>query len=85
MRLAVRPEQIRISRPEDSDSPQLSGVVEAVIFVGSFRTFLVRLAGGELLHVQASTDHGMAHPKEGDRVGLIVPSQAVRVFPVRRQ
>lgn len=85
IRLAVRPEQIRISRPEDSDSPPLSGVVEAVIFVGSFRTFLVRLAGGELVHVQARADHGIAHPQEGDRVGLTVPSQAVQVFPVLRQ
>ncbi|TGP50671.1 ABC transporter ATP-binding protein [bacterium M00.F.Ca.ET.230.01.1.1] len=84
MRLAVRPEQIRILRPEDSDSPPLNGVVEAVIFVGSFRTFLVRLAGGELIHVQASTDHGRVHPQEGDRVGLAVPRQAVQIFPERR-
>ncbi|WP_210236506.1 TOBE domain-containing protein, partial [Mesorhizobium sp. M3A.F.Ca.ET.201.01.1.1] len=84
MRVAVRPEQIRIFRPEDSDSPPLNGVIEAVIFVGSFRTFLVRLAGGELVHVQASTDHGIAHPQEGDRVGLTIPSQAVQFFPERR-
>ncbi|TPI27652.1 ABC transporter ATP-binding protein [Mesorhizobium sp. B3-2-1] len=85
MRLAVRPEQIRILRPGDSDRPPLNGVVEAVIFVGSFRTFLVRLAGGELIHVQAGTDHGMAYPQEGERVGLTIPSQAVQVFPDRRQ
>jgi len=85
MRLAVRPEQIRMFRPEESDSPSLDGVVEAVIFVGSFRTFLVRLAGGELVHVQAHTDHDVSHPQQGDRVGLAIPSQAVHVFPERRQ
>ncbi len=88
MRLAVRPEQIRMFRPgesEESDSPALDGVVEAVIFVGSFRTFLVRLAGGDLVHVQAHTDLDTPHPQEGDRVGLTIPSQAVHVFPERKQ
>jgi len=84
MRLAVRPEQIRMSPPEDGITPPLNGVVEAVIFVGSFRTFLVRLAGGELVHVQANTDHDIWQPQEGDRVGLTIPSQAVHVFPEGR-
>ncbi|MEI9406383.1 ABC transporter ATP-binding protein [Mesorhizobium argentiipisi] len=85
MRLAVRPEAIRMVPPGDSDNRPLNGVVEAVIFVGSFRTYLVRLTGGELLHVQASTDHGMSPPREGDRVGLNIPSQAVQIFRKRRQ
>ncbi|TGT71842.1 MULTISPECIES: ABC transporter ATP-binding protein [unclassified Mesorhizobium] len=85
MRLGVRPEAIRMVCPGDSDNRPLNGVVEAVIFVGSFRTFLVRLTGGELVHVQASTDHDMAPPSEGDRVGLTIPGQAVQIFRERRQ
>ena len=85
MRLGVRPEAIRMACPGDSDDRTLNGVVEAVIFVGSFRTFLVRLTGGELVHVQASTDHDMTQPSEGDRVGLTIPGQAVQIFRERRQ
>ncbi|UCI34917.1 ABC transporter ATP-binding protein [Mesorhizobium sp. B4-1-4] len=84
LRLAVRPEQIRMLRPGETDGPTLEGVVEAVIFVGSFRTFLVRLAGGELLHVQVHMDRDISHPLEGDRVSLAIPSQAVHFFPEAR-
>lgn len=84
LRLAVRPEQIRMLRPGEADGPALEGVVEAVIFVGSFRTFLVRLAGGELVHVQVHVDHDVSRPSEGDRVSLALPSQAVHVFPAVR-
>lgn len=84
MRLAVRPEQIRMLSVEEKVSPALEGIVEAVIFVGSFRTFLVRLAGGELVHVQVHIDHEVSYPREGDRVSLAIPSQAVHVFPAAR-
>ncbi|MBZ9761746.1 ABC transporter ATP-binding protein [Mesorhizobium sp. CA8] len=80
VRLAVRPEQIRLLRPGEADGPALEGVVETVIFVGSFRTFLVRLPGGELVHVQVHADHNASHPGEGDRVSLAIPGHAVRVF-----
>ena len=69
---------------EDDSRPPLNGIVEAVIFVGSFRTSLVRLAGGELVHVQANADHDVWYPQQGDRVGLTIPSQAVHIFPEGR-
>lgn len=84
LRLAVRPEQIRMQSLGETDGPALDGVVEAVIFVGSFRTFLVRLNGGELVHVQVHMDRDAWHPGEGDRVMLAVPSQAVHLFPAVR-
>ncbi|MBZ9994060.1 ABC transporter ATP-binding protein [Mesorhizobium sp. BH1-1-4] len=84
MRLAVRPEQIRMLRAADEDRPALDGVVEAVIFVGSFRTFLVRLAGGDIVHVQTHMGHDISQPGKGDRVSLAIPGKAVHIFPQAR-
>ncbi|WP_425483121.1 ABC transporter ATP-binding protein [Chelativorans alearense] len=78
VRLAVRPERIELTPHKNQ---KLSGIVESVIFVGSSRTFLVRLAGGELLHVQSQTTRESYSPSQGERVGLSIPSDCVHVFP----
>lgn len=78
VRLAVRPERIELVEYNDQN---VNGVVEAVIFVGSSRTVLVRLSGGELLHVQCQADRAGYFPREGDRVGISIPRDCVRVFP----
>nr|WP_274709374.1 ABC transporter ATP-binding protein [Nitratireductor luteus] len=78
VRLAVRPERIELV---PYGSQNLNGLVEAVIFVGSSHTFLVRLAGGELLHVQCQASRAGNSLCEGDRVGISIPSNSVLVFP----
>ncbi|MCT7378261.1 ABC transporter ATP-binding protein [Chelativorans salis] len=78
VRLAVRPERMKLDRHDDR---KISGVIEAVIFAGASHTFLIRLAGGEIIHVQTQATHGGSLPQEGDRIGFVIPDDAVHVFP----
>ncbi|WJH38532.1 ABC transporter ATP-binding protein (plasmid) [Aliirhizobium terrae] len=78
IRIAVRPELIKLVPPAPS-SP-LGGVVENVIFVGSFRTFLVRLSAGELVHIQSPAGIDAWQPVEGDAVALSIPHGAFHLF-----
>jgi mannopine transport system ATP-binding protein len=82
VRLAIRPEQIRIVGRGDGGDGALAGVVEAAIFVGAFRTFLLRLKSGDLIQVQTPADG--AHVREGDAVDLVLKNHAVHVFPPMR-
>ena len=81
VRLAIRPEQIRIFSRGAGGDEALAGVVEAAIFVGAFRTFLLRLQSGDLIQVQTPAADDSAHVREGDAVDLVVKNDAVHVFP----
>src|SRR4029077_19665322 len=55
VRVAVRPERLRLTRRSEEPGI-LSGVVETTVFVGSFHAFLVRLHDDALIHVHVPAD-----------------------------
>jgi spermidine/putrescine ABC transporter ATP-binding subunit len=57
IRLAVRPEQVRIAPSgADDGGAAVLGVIETSIFVGAHTTLIVRLGSGELIHSQITDE-----------------------------
>lgn len=83
LRLAIRPERLRIAPRGQGGLMAIPSLVEAAIFVGSFHVFLVRIPGMETpLHVQRPAD-GEGHIfQAGEQVDLIADSDAIHLFPV---
>jgi mannopine transport system ATP-binding protein len=78
VRVALRPEALRYGVPDRSDETALSGIVETTIFAGASHVALVRLGGGELMHVQGSSDVPQA--QTGRTVRLTCAPAAVHLF-----
>ncbi len=80
--LAIRPESVRLSAPEDvpaADQVSLPATVEAVAFVGSQVHTHLRLDGADALFVvTSSTRHGV--PAAGQRMRLTWPIDEGRVL-----
>ncbi len=83
IRLAVRPERLRLEARGAGGDGAIPGRIETAIFVGSFRIFLVSVAGrpNDILQVQAPASEAIARFEEGDNVDLIADSDAIRLFP----
>jgi mannopine transport system ATP-binding protein len=78
VRVAVRPEALRCDAPEKPDGAALAGIVETTIFAGASHIALVRLGGGELVHIQGSS--GAPQPQTGQQVRLTCVPAAVHLF-----
>ena len=83
VRLAVRPERLRLAARGAGGDGAIPGTVEEAIFVGSFRVFLVGLDGraGEPVHVQSPADTAQAAFAKGDPIDLVLDGAAVHLFP----
>jgi mannopine transport system ATP-binding protein len=79
VRIAVRPERLRIAPARRGDGHALAGEIENVIFAGSYRVFLVRVADS-LVHVQLPAGEGLQF-NERDAVELTCDIDAVHLFP----
>lgn len=84
VRVALRPERLKLVRPEDVMDNAIPGHVEASIFVGAFRTVLVRIAtrGNPLLQVHIAATEQVPFAKTGDAVALIADADAAQIFPL---
>ena len=82
VRVALRPERLKLVRPEDGESA-IPGHVEASIFVGAFRTVLVRIAtrGNPLVQVHVAATEPVPFAQTGDAVALIADADAAQIFP----
>jgi mannopine transport system ATP-binding protein len=78
VRVAIRPEALRCDAPGQSHETALAGVVETTIFAGASHVALVRLGGGELVHVQGP--NGVPQAQAGQRVRLTCAPEAVHLF-----
>lgn len=82
VRVAVRPEHLRLVRAGDGGPDALRGRIETAVFVGSFHVFLVSLDGraGPLLQVQIPAGAGGLLFDIGDVVDLVAERDALRLF-----
>ncbi|NEU94746.1 ABC transporter ATP-binding protein [Bradyrhizobium uaiense] len=71
----IRPETIRVA---DAGAGQLSGTVDSVSFIGDRQRIVVSGASGKPLNVDAPNT---IQAKVGDRVGLSIAADAVRLLP----
>jgi len=83
VRLAIRPERVRLSKRAQGGPTALPGIVDAAIFVGSTYIYLVRLVDRPeaTLQVQMAAD-SFASFHRGDEVDAILDDAAVHVFPL---
>ncbi|MFC5327251.1 ABC transporter ATP-binding protein [Bradyrhizobium oligotrophicum] len=83
VRMAIRPEQWRISKQGQGGEYVLDGVIQNAIFVGSYRVFLVRLADEGVVQVQLPAGQASQHLAEGESVELSCEPEAIHLFPAR--
>ncbi len=71
----IRPESIRVVKPADAT---LSGVVEAVSFTGDRQKLTIGGAADKPIQIDISNSLDL---RPGQRVGLSVPPDAIRILP----
>jgi mannopine transport system ATP-binding protein len=77
VRVAIRPEALRCEAPGQHEAA-LAGIVETTIFAGASHVALVRLGGGELVHVHGP--NGVPLAQAGQPVRLTCAPDAVHLF-----
>lgn len=83
VRLAIRPERVKLVRRGEGGRLAIPGTVETSVFVGSSHIFLVRLPGqGDRTIQVQTTDTGSAPFGRDENVDVLVDEGAVHVFPV---
>lgn len=82
VRLAIRPERVKLVRRGEGGRLALPGTVETSVFVGSSHIFLVRIPGqGDRTIQVQTTDTGSAPFGRNENVDVLVDESAVHVFP----
>ena len=76
----VRPERVRVEpQGTDGENP-LPGLVEHIVFLGSFRELRVRIVGGALVKVVTPNDGDAIELEQGTPVTLSLSTDANRVL-----
>jgi mannopine transport system ATP-binding protein len=78
VRVAIRPEALRCEALGPPHETAMAGIVETTIFAGASHVALVRLGGGELVHVQSP--NGMPQAQAGQPVRLTCAPEALHLF-----
>lgn len=77
----IRPERVQIEPQGSEGENRLPGLVEHLVFLGSFREVRVRLLGGALVTaIQANDGTESAYP-QGSSVSVHLPAESLRVLP----
>jgi hypothetical protein len=72
---------VRVEAHGTAGENRLPGLVEHLVFLGSFREVRVRLLGGALVTaVQANDGEESAHA-QGSPVSVYLPAESLRVLP----
>ena len=79
VQLAIRPEDIEVTVDGDTDSNALTGMIEALLFVGDRYEARVTLGGDQRILLLLSRARAW---REGQRVQLGFPPDLVSVWPV---
>jgi mannopine transport system ATP-binding protein len=80
VKLAVRPENLSFAHSESTTA--IPGQIEAEIFVGAFRLYLVRLAtiGQPIVQIQLPASTSVSPVRRGECVDLYAAKEAFHVF-----
>jgi spermidine/putrescine transport system ATP-binding protein len=80
-RAVIRPERVRVEpyeRPGDNCVP---GMIERVVYLGSSRQLVIRLATGDVIHATVVNDGSPRDYAQGTAVQAHLPAEALRVLP----
>jgi spermidine/putrescine transport system ATP-binding protein len=77
----IRPERVRIEPHGSEGENRLPGMVEHVVFLGSFREVRVRLLGGSLVTAVLPNDGSDLAHQQGAPVAVHLPAESLRVLP----
>ena len=77
----IRPERVRIEPQGTTGENRLPGLVEHLVFLGSFREVRVRLLGGALVTAVQPNDGTESVHEQGSAVSVHLPAEALRVLP----
>jgi spermidine/putrescine transport system ATP-binding protein len=77
----IRPERVRIEDQGTTGENRLPGLVEHLVFLGSFREVRVRLLGGALVTAVQANDGTESVHAQGSAVSVHLPAESLRVLP----
>ena len=77
----IRPERVRIEPHGFEGENRLPGLVEHLVFLGSFREVRVRLLGGALITAVQPNDGSSPPHEQGSAVAVHLPADSLRVLP----
>ena len=77
----IRPERVRIEPHGTTGENRLPGLVEHLVFLGSFREVRVRLLGGALVTAIQPNDGDTPPYEQGSPVSVHLPIESLRVLP----
>ena len=77
----IRPERVRIEPQGSEGENRLPGLVEHLVFLGSFREVRVRLLGGALVTAVQANDGTESSYAQGASVTVHLPPESLRVLP----
>jgi spermidine/putrescine transport system ATP-binding protein len=77
----IRPERVRIESQGSTGENRLPGLVEHLVFLGSFREVRVRLLGGALVTAVQANDGTESVHEQGSAVSVHLPAESLRVLP----
>ena len=77
----IRPERVRIEDQGTTGENRLPGLVEHLVFLGSFREVRVRLLGGALVTAVQPNDGTESVHEQGSAVSVHLPAESLRVLP----
>ena len=77
----IRPERVRVEPHGTEGENRLPGLVEHLVFLGSFREVRVRLLGGALVTAVQPNDGSEPAYSQGSPVSVHLPIESLRVLP----
>ena len=77
----IRPERVRVEPHGTHGENRLPGLVEHLVFLGSFREVRVRLVGGALVTAIQPNDGDAPPYEQGASVSVHMPMESLRVLP----
>jgi spermidine/putrescine transport system ATP-binding protein len=80
VRLAIRPERVRLGAYGAAGHNVVPGMVERLVFLGSTTQVFVRLAAGENLQALVHNDGDPIEWQQGSPVSVTLPADALRVL-----
>ena len=82
VKLAIRPERVRIEPYEATGANRIPAMVERLVFLGSSTQVILRLAHGPEIQALFQNQGGLPAYQQGTAVQVLLPAEALRVLPL---